>query len=193
MKRSRSCKLCGRLGEVSFAWPAAQAEESLRREGPGRWQPPLYLPARSRGDCERENRHRTARCPSPAPRVGRPLSPPTSRPRPSPRVVLLPQRPRENEGLHAGRLAPTCPGHRLERPASHKEGVELLEHRAEVYLRVNDNPVSLALRTGDVPVQTNRNRIANTSHNPPCETRAVERLSSGGAGGDTERAPDEAS
>lgn len=35
MKRSRSCKLCSRLGEASFAWPAAQAEESLRREGPG--------------------------------------------------------------------------------------------------------------------------------------------------------------
>src|SRR5207237_4714620 len=75
MKRSRSCKLCGRLGEVSFAWPAAQAEESLRREGPGRWQPPLYLPARSRGDCERENRHRTARCPCPAPLGGQSPSP----------------------------------------------------------------------------------------------------------------------
>src|SRR5918994_3150242 len=79
-------------------------------------------------------------------------------------MVLLAQRPREDDRLRS-RL-PAAPGssHTLERSASHKKGVELVEECSEVDFRVHDDPVRFAVGPRDVAVQAHCNHVANPSH-----------------------------
>jgi hypothetical protein len=79
-------------------------------------------------------------------------------------MIALRHRLGNDEGSHARHsdLAGAC--HRLERPSSEENGVELLEERAEVDIRIRDDPIRFAIRSCDVPVQTRRHHVANPSH-----------------------------
>src|SRR5207249_12278212 len=72
------------------------------------------------------------------------------------------QRSREDD--RPGSFTAGCAaGHRLERLASHEERVERREERLEVDVLVHDDPVGLALRSGDVTVEAHGNLVANAS------------------------------
>src|SRR4051812_18172853 len=77
------------------------------------------------------------------------------------RMVLLPERAGEDDHL-ARDLRPA--GHGLERPAAHEERIELRKHRAEVDLRILDDPVELTVRSRDVAVQAGGDEIADAFH-----------------------------
>jgi hypothetical protein len=80
------------------------------------------------------------------------------------RMVLLTQRPREDDRPYPRLRATPRPGHTLERPASQEEGVELVEQVMEVDVGVHDDPVRFAVGPRDESVQAHRNHVANPSH-----------------------------
>src|SRR5919107_5143966 len=80
------------------------------------------------------------------------------------RIVLLAQRPREDDRLHSWQSAAPCSSYGLKRPASQEERVELIKECSEVDVRVHDDPVRFAVGSRDVAVQAHRNHVANPSH-----------------------------
>src|SRR5437763_120597 len=52
----------------------------------------------------------------------------------------------------------------LERPPPHEDGVEPRHHAHEVDLRVHDDPVGLAVRPGQIPIEAHSDGIDDLSH-----------------------------
>lgn len=74
-------------------------------------------------------------------------------------AVPLLQRPREDVGLHSRHRAAARLLRGLERLAPHQHRVEPREHRSEVDVRIHDDPVVLAVGSGDVAVDAHRDGV----------------------------------
>jgi len=72
--------------------------------------------------------------------------------------ITLPQRPRKDEGFHAGHRTSLLLSsrHPLEGAASDEDGIELGEDGAKLDIWIHDDPVRLTFGTGDIAVQTRR-------------------------------------
>ena len=80
-------------------------------------------------------------------------------------MILLPERPRNHDrGDPRHRLAATLGLDGLERPPAQEDGVEPRHHAREVDRGVHDDPVGLAVRPGQIPVEAHSDGIDDLSH-----------------------------
>ncbi len=80
-------------------------------------------------------------------------------------MVALPERSRKDQRFHSGhRGTPLLLHHALERSASHKGRVELIEQRTKVDVGIHYDPVEFTVWACDVPIQTGSYLVANPSH-----------------------------